>query len=830
MKKLLLWSAMAITGLCANAQEKMYRDTRLEQSLMEERPVVLQKDYNSIDHPRKNRAQRSITSGTKLISDTLGSAGNLLTVLNNECNQIDVNDSLNIVTFIHRNDDRKFLNTNVAQYRFDISKNRGVPGSWTKDIGPITNDVNIDNVSVNGRFPQAGVYNPAGNTIVDSAYLVYSGTWHNGDAGGWTGQMRGRGQLSGDLNSFDVHIDTINNGNVEIASGFCQSAPGIFWNLNLDRTGGFNGNANHIVSGFILEKGIWNSTTKQVDWTEHRINQNFAYTTSNSYNSSVITGWNMDFDPTGQYGWIVCLGDITQDNDNVYNPIFWKTTDGGNNWTGPIAVELDNFTDLVNRLDPSSSGTATTTFENDLVVDYLGNPHLLVVVSKGSSYSISVSGLNIYDITYDANTPSCILGSVNGWRAVHISNVETFRGVISNDNPAPLTQDNRPLASKSKDGKKLFFFWVDSDSEFLGSAENNLPNLMTRGYDLEHFVSTPVINLTEGDELWGGETSRAPGGLFGGATFGTASLNALQNNKTYNVPFVFTQIDYPHDPASGLGSYLQPCAFWYVSNIDFDPYDFSVGLAASIQLNGADTTIVVTGNTYTEDGATISYDTACYKSGDLNLVVDNSNVNTNIPGSYFVYYTAEDSAGNVYAAKTKVVLVGSAPVADFNWAFPSFKYRAVFTDLSTNEPNKWKWNFGDSQGSSIKNPVHNYATNDTFEVCLETTNLFGTSASTCKSVAIIGVGIEDLRFEANINVFPNPSNGNFRINFAEGISSDVTVSVYNILGETVSAPARYKAGITNVDMNLSSVANGIYLVKITNDKGTAVRQITVSHK
>lgn len=830
MRKLLLWSAMAFIGLSTNAQEKTYRDIRMERSLMEERPVVLTQDYDSNNHRRKN-GSRSVSQRVRLISDTLGSAGNLLTVLNNESNQIDVNDSLNTVTFIHRNDDRKFIGTNVAQYRYDISKNRGVSGSWTKDIGPITNDPNIDNVTVNGRFPQAGIYNPAGNTEADSAYLIYSGTWHSGTTGGWYGQMRGRGKLSGELNSFSVNIDTVNNGNVEIATGFCQGTPGTFWNLNIARTGGFEANADHIVSAFIVQKGVWNPTTKDVDWTEQRINQTFAYTTSGNYKNSVITGWNMDFDPTGQYGWIVCLGDLTQDNDQVYNPIFWKTTDGGANWTGPITVELDNFTELVNRLDANATGSASCTFENDLVVDYLGNPHLLVVVTKGSAYSISTAGLNIYDITYNANTPSCVLGTVaGGWRAIHVSEVETFRGVVSNDNPAPLTQDNRPLASKSRDGKKLFFFWVDSDSEFLGSAENDLPNLITRGYDLEHYVSTAVVNLTEGDELWGGETSNAPGGLFGGATFGTASTYAFTNDKSCNVPFILTQIDYPHDPQSGLGSYLEPCAFWYISNIDFDPYDFTEGLAANVQLNGSDTTIVVTGNAYVEDGATIIYDTACYKSGELNLVIDNSNVNTNVPGTYYVYYTAEDNDGNTYAAATKVVLVGSAPVADFSWAFPGVKYRAVFTDLSTNTPNQWLWTFGDATGSVVKNPIKTFSANGVYNVCLKSTNSFGTSATTCKEVTIIGVGIEDVKFDANISVFPNPSNGNFRINFAESVNSDITVSVYNILGETVSAPTRHKAGTTNVDMNLSSVANGIYLVKITGEQSTTIRQITVSHK
>jgi|GEM_PF-2228385 len=54
----------------------------------------------------------------------------------------------------------------------------------------------------------------------------------------------------------------------------------------------------------------------------------------------------------------------------------------------------------------------------------------------------------------------------------------------------------------------------------------------------------------------------------------------------------------------------------------------------------------------------------------------------------------------------------------------------TFTDLSTNSPTSWSWNFGDGGTSSSQNPTHTYATSGVFSVSLTASNACGSDSAT----------------------------------------------------------------------------------------------------
>ncbi|MEO0338819.1 MAG: PKD domain-containing protein, partial [Bacteroidota bacterium] len=61
-----------------------------------------------------------------------------------------------------------------------------------------------------------------------------------------------------------------------------------------------------------------------------------------------------------------------------------------------------------------------------------------------------------------------------------------------------------------------------------------------------------------------------------------------------------------------------------------------------------------------------------------------------------------------------------------------------FTDVSTNTPTAWLWDFGDGNTSTMQNPSHTFPAEGTYTVCLTSTNSFG-SDSSCASVLIQNV-------------------------------------------------------------------------------------------
>lgn len=73
----------------------------------------------------------------------------------------------------------------------------------------------------------------------------------------------------------------------------------------------------------------------------------------------------------------------------------------------------------------------------------------------------------------------------------------------------------------------------------------------------------------------------------------------------------------------------------------------------------------------------------------------------------------------------------SPPVADFtsNVLFGTVPFEVEFTDLSTNTPTSWEWDFGDGSAvSNDQNPTHEYTAPGVYTVTLTATNADGSDA------------------------------------------------------------------------------------------------------
>lgn len=106
-----------------------------------------------------------------------------------------------------------------------------------------------------------------------------------------------------------------------------------------------------------------------------------------------------------------------------------------------------------------------------------------------------------------------------------------------------------------------------------------------------------------------------------------------------------------------------------------------------------------------------------------------------------------------------------------------------FTDLSTNDPTTWLWDFGDGNTSAEQNPTHTYAENGAYTVCLTATNEGGSTTS-CEVFTILLSSTQDgLGADRSITVYPNPVVQSLYLTSTKMTEGEVRI--YNTNGQVV---------------------------------------------
>ncbi len=104
-------------------------------------------------------------------------------------------------------------------------------------------------------------------------------------------------------------------------------------------------------------------------------------------------------------------------------------------------------------------------------------------------------------------------------------------------------------------------------------------------------------------------------------------------------------------------------------------------------------------------------------------------------GSYSVSLTVTDdqsATGSNSTTATITVPNTNPPTADFSGSPTTgdAPLAVSFSDLSTNAPTSWSWNFGDGATSTAQNPSHTYANAGSYDVSMIATNANGSNTMT----------------------------------------------------------------------------------------------------
>jgi hypothetical protein len=97
--------------------------------------------------------------------------------------------------------------------------------------------------------------------------------------------------------------------------------------------------------------------------------------------------------------------------------------------------------------------------------------------------------------------------------------------------------------------------------------------------------------------------------------------------------------------------------------------------------------------------------------------------------------------------------------------------------------------------------------------------------SFCANFSIkIVVGISDINNLQEVKVFPNPvRENNLKI---ENLDEATDIHLYNITGQLIQSAS---SAMGNIDMNVSNLSNGLYILKMQSGKNTRTEKIQIIH-
>lgn len=639
-------------------------------------------------------------------------------------------DSLNMVAFIHRQDITIWGggSSENGKFRYDISTNGGA--TWNTDIGVLNSTY-----SQTSRYPNITIRNASGNTNPFNAKFVWVGATQNLSAQ-WDGQVNGVGNVQTTNNVSSTENYQYSGTNTNLPSGLCEGLPDEFWMAEF----GWNDVSSAWNDTLTIFKGTYSTGTSDVTWTKNVSVDCGSYTAANG-GDPILIGPNIAFSPDGMTGWCAWLGDRPGGLDTVVNPIMMKTTNGGVTWGTPIEVNLSQVPWIddslksfwTNQGNPISTGKPTCAFDFDITVDSAGAPHFFVCVGSASQVGGGPSAYSIFSALWKGMIDITTTNGGSTWDAKLVAPALTFRGEFGTPDPQTgdlIDMDNQPQVSRTEDGSKVFFTWVDSDTNVVGFGEsdNLAPNLRAAACRVSDGYQTCFKLITDGDIIWDGKI-----------LFPSAAPTVLSNSGVYKVPLVFAELL--------TNNQLAPTRFQYLgNNIQFTNNDFvnPSTIDFSWDNNGGcytgPCTAPNTAFNAAPSGTTVNFTdlstgtpTSWYwvfGDGNSSTTQNPTHTYTNA-GTYTVCLTAINTCDSITNCQT--VTTCNSPQATFTKLVSG--NTATFTDASTGTPTNWTWTFGDGNQSTQQNPTYTYSQTGTYTVCLTVTNTCGNDSS-CQTVVI----------------------------------------------------------------------------------------------
>lgn len=185
-----------------------------------------------------------------------------------------------------------------------------------------------------------------------------------------------------------------------------------------------------------------------------------------------------------------------------------------------------------------------------------------------------------------------------------------------------------------------------------------------------------------------------------------------------------------------------------------------------------------------------------------------------IPTTYYVM--AMDSIG---CSSLDSVFVDTSSTVTANFIYDANLINLTnavwFEDMSTGATS-WEWHFGDGGTSTLQDPTHIFAYEDTFDVTLIACNADGCCDTFTIPDAVIAyddTNVDELDEQYGFTIAPNPAKEHVLITFNNAVNTHRTVDIVDIAGRKVYSET-VPNGSLNIQLECSTLNGGLYFVRI----------------
>jgi hypothetical protein len=196
--------------------------------------------------------------------------------------------------------------------------------------------------------------------------------------------------------------------------------------------------------------------------------------------------------------------------------------------------------------------------------------------------------------------------------------------------------------------------------------------------------------------------------------------------------------------------------------------------------------------------------------------------------SDITYNVTVTDANSVTYTSSFLLEVTNLPEADFS--FTANGNTVSFVNTTTGGLGAPIWNFGDGRtgrGNTISN-TYNTGTATDYEITMIAQNDCG-SDTVVKSITVTNIA-EKYKNDFAVNVVPNPSNGNFNIQFdAAAIKGEsVTLQLFNVQGkEVVVKNIKPSNASVNETIKTDDLSSGVYSLHISSSNLKSITKVVV---